>query len=416
MRCFKTLFIASTILTSSIASVQQVSAADSLEQAFKEGTPYIDARYRYEFVDQDGVAEDAHASTLRTRLGYKSGEFKNFSGVLEFENITQIGSDNFNDTLNRRTDHPVVADVENTEVNQAFLQFTGIPDTRVRVGRERINIDNQRFIGSVGWRQNDQTFDAGTIVNTSIPDTTVTYGYINNVNRIFGDDSAAGDFESNSHIVNIANKSTPLGTITAYGYFLDFEDEAPALSNQTFGISLVGKQALNDDGLWFKYRGEYAHQSDHGDNTTEYDADYFHIAPALSWQGLTATVGYEVLGSDNGVAGFATPLATLHKFNGFADKFLGTPAAGLEDMYIDLTYKLSGVEGDMDFLNGLLVKFQYHDFESDEGGVDYGSEFGTYVKLPIQKHYYVEAKYADYDADNFATDTQKFILGVGVKY
>lgn len=109
--------------------------AETLKDAFMEGKPYIDIRYRFEYVEQDGLSEKSRASTIRTRLGYKSGEFKNFSTLMEFENVSQIGVDNYNDTLNGRADHPVVSDVENTELNQAFLQYTGVPDTVIKGGR-----------------------------------------------------------------------------------------------------------------------------------------------------------------------------------------------------------------------------------------------------------------------------------------
>jgi hypothetical protein len=415
MKKLRNTFLCTALIVAPLAIATPAQAGETLEEAFKEGTPYVDARYRYETVDQDGIADKAHASTLRTRLGYKSGVYKDFSGTLEFENVTQIGSDNYNDTLNGNTTRPVVADVESTEVNQAFLQFAGVPDTNIKVGRQVITLDGHRFVGHVGWRQNNQTFDAIAATNTSIEDTTATYGYINNVNRIFGDDSAAGNFDSNSHLINVSNTSLPIGKLVGYGYFLDFEMDAPGLSSKTYGASLTGKQALNED-VTFKYHVEYAMQSDHGDNTTSYDASYYHIAPALAWKGFTATVGYEVLGSDDGVAGFATPLATGHKFNGWADKFLGTPANGLEDIYIDLTYKFKDLSGDMEFFNGLLVKGQYHDFSADNGGADYGSEFGLFATLPIEDHYYIEVKYADYNADSFATDTQKLTLGLGVKF
>ena len=108
--------------------------------------------------------------------------------------------------------------------------------------------------------------------------------------------------------------------------------------------------------------------------------------------------------------------ATLHKFNGFADKFLGTPVNGLEDFYIDVTYKVKNAPGQLAIFNGLLLKAQYHDFSSEEGSIDYGTEFDFYAKMPLRRGVYVEAKYANYDADQFATDTEKFIFGVGWKY
>lgn len=396
----------------SLAITAPAQAVDSLEAAFAEGTPYIDMRYRYEFVDQEGLPDHAHASTLRTRLGYRSGSFYDFSGVLEFENVTQLGADNYNDTLNGRATHPIVADIETNEVNQAYVQYEGIADTRLRLGREMLTIDNHRFIGNVGWRQNNQTYDTVNLVNRSLDHTVVTYAYLENVNRIFGEDSPAGDWDTNSHLLNVSYDALPIGKLTGYGYFLDIED-APTLSSKTYGASLDGVQELG--GEWkLKYRAEYAYQQEHADNPINYEASYYHFAPALMWKGLTATAGYERLGSDNGVIGFSTPFATLHKFNGWADRFLTTPGNGLEDRYIDLTYDFD-VCG-CDEIGGLMLKAQYHDFSAVEGGADYGTEFDFYAKKDITKHYYVEAKYADYNAESFSVDTQKFILGIGVLY
>jgi len=131
---------------------------------------------------------------------------------------------------------------------------------------------------------------------------------------------------------------------------------------------------------------------------------------------VTLTVGYEVLGSDKGVTAFRTPLATGHKWNGWADKFLTTPAAGLEDFYIDLTYKVKDMDGSLEILNGLLTKIQYHNFSATKGDAFYGREWGVYLKKSVHKNVYVETKYAAHDANDIGTNVQKIVFGVGVKY
>lgn len=390
---------------------EHITPALTLEDAIKNSKFHLDTRYRLEMVEQDGLADDATASTLRTRLGITTGEFNGFSALIEAEDVTEIGDDDYNNTINDNSTRPVVADVQGTEINRAYLKYSGFTDTDVTFGRQHINLDNQRHLGAAMWRQNEQTFDALSITNKSLPDTTVKYAYVSKINRIFGPDSEAGDWNSESHVINVSNKSLPIGKITGYGYMLDFEDDAPTRSSNTFGVSLSGKQKVFDD-VTFKYHAEYAQQSDAGDNTTNYDADYITLAPSLSWNGFTAKIGYEKLGSDNGVQAFQTPLGTAHKFNGWADKFLSTPANGLEDTYLELGYKVRGDSA----LKGLMLKAQYHDFKADEGGADYGTEYGLYAKMPIKKNYYIEAKYADYQADAFATDTQKFTLSLGAKF
>lgn len=391
-----------------------LAAASSPVLAGDGGKITINERYRYETVSQESRPLDAHASTLRSRIGFISPKFQFVRFGAEFENIVEIGDDDFNNTINGNTNRPVVVDVRSREVNQAYLELFALPKTRIVGGRYKKNIDNMRFIGSVDWRQNDQTFDGATVTTNLIPNTELFYGYIGNVNRIFSDRSAFGNLASNIHLVNAQIKNVISGsTLSGYVFLIDIDD-IDRLSNASYGLSLVGQQGLFDD-LKFKYRFEYARQTDYGDNPLSYEADYYHLAPALVWRGFTLTLGLEFLGSDSGVAAFQTPLATGHVFNGFADIFLATPALGLEDRYIDLTYKVKGLSGPLKLLNGLLLKAQYHDFTSDVGGLDYGTEFDFYTKLPLKHGFYVEAKYADYSADQFGTDTEKFIFGLGFK-
>ena len=408
---FATVLAIGATMAASIGAALPVLAGD--DASTNAATIIIDERLRYEFVDQANRPKDAHARTLRSRIGVITPKFHFTRIGIEYEGVVEVGDDSFNNTINGKTNRPVVVDVESHEVNQAYIEFTGIPQTTLLGGRYRLNLDNQRFIGSVGWRQNDQTFDGATLTNETLPDTKIFYGYIGNVNRIFSDRSPVGDIASNSHLGHITYTGFSIGTLKAYNYYLKLLD-APALSSNTVGASLKGKLPL-ERGFALKYYLEYARQTDVGDNPANYTADYYHLAPAISVHGLTLTGGYEVLGSDDGRVAFSTPLATPHIYNGFADLFIATPATGIRDYYVDLTYKASGLSGPLAFLNGLLLKAQYHEFKSDVGSIDYGSEFDAYAKMPLGRGFYVEAKYADYNADQFAVDTEKFIFGFGYK-
>ena len=84
--------------------------------------------------------------------------------------------------INDTTDHSVVVDPTETEVNQIYARYKGLPDTTLTYGRQRFALDNHRFIGVVGWRQNEQTFDAFIGANESL-DTTITAGYLYNADR-----------------------------------------------------------------------------------------------------------------------------------------------------------------------------------------------------------------------------------------
>ena len=118
------------------------------------------------------------------------------------------------------------------------------------------------------------------------------------------------------------------------------------------------------------------------------------------------SLGYEVLGSDDGAAAFKTPLATLHKFQGWADKFLGTPANGVKDSYVKLAGKVGSAK----------VAVFYHEFSADFGGADLGSEFDVVATYPIKKGLSAQLKYADYNADSHASDTEKVWFTINAKY
>ena len=356
----------------------------------------LDLRYRYEFVDQDGFTKDAHASTLRTRLAYRSADFSSLGLLIEFDDLRPVGNDLYNSTRNGISDRPVVADPKGAQINQAMILFRGFENTVIRAGRQRITLDNHRFVGDVGWRQNDQTYDAFSLTNTSLAKTTIEYAYIDKVNRIFGPDSGmpAADFQSDSHILHAKYAWLPNWDVTAYAYFLDLED-SPTLSNKTVGIRINGRHMLNDR-VSAGYVLEYAHQNNHGDSPNHYSADYILLEGALSTGGITGKLGYEVLGGGTNQA-FQTPLATLHAFQGWADRFLVTPADGIEDLYFSIATKIHGGN----------VALLYHRFSPEMGGPKYGNEWDLVVKKPLAKRFALVFKYASYDARSLGTDTEK---------
>lgn len=378
------------------------------------GEIWFDARYRYEFVEQANLPKDARASTLRIAPGFETGFFHGFRAAAQGEFVVQVGAQDYNDTINGKTQYPVVADVPSSELNQAYLESFHLPGTVIKGGRYAENLDNMRYVGSVAWRQNDQTFDGAKVTTEVIPGVTALYAYIGNVNRIFSDDSEVGNLNSNIHLMHLKSDPLPFGTLTGYTYLMDIYD-APALSNASYGGFLEGEKALGGD-VTFDYRVELALQTDFGDQPVQYDAPYARVAPGLSWKGFRVSPVYELLGSDNGRAAFQTPLATGHIFNGFADIFLVTPADGLQDFFVEASYKAPKQDGRFRWLSGLLLLAQYHEFRSDVGDIDYGSEFDAYANLPLPHGFYAELKYANYRADNYATDTEKVIFGLGYQY
>lgn len=368
---------------------------EQLDQAVGGGKWWLRLRYRLENVDQDGIGHEAWASTLRTVLGWASDPWHGARVVLEFEDVSVIGNERYDDTVNGKTDFPVVADPESSEVNQAHLEYVPEEELTVKLGRQVITLDNHRFVGDVGWRQNQQTYDAATAAWKPVADLEVFYAFVDNVNRVFGEDSPQGDHRMGSSLFNAGYRIEGLGRLVGYAYLLDY-DTLATLSSSTFGGRLAGNHALGSVDLL--YTAEFAKQVDAGDNPNELDQDYVFGRLGARFEGFTLEVGQETLGgSGNAGDAFQTPLATLHAFNGWADKFLVTPDTGLQDRYVLVGKRL----GDLEFTA------VWHDFRADSGGQDYGTELDASLTWALGKKVVAGLKFAGYDAQDFATDTTK---------
>lgn len=387
----------------SIAHAEEAKpAADlTLKEALAASKSSFNFRLRYEGVDQTGVANTADALTYRIRAGLETGAYKNTTFLIDFDHVGDI-VDDFNSTTNGKGGYPVVADPNVTELNRLQITNKSLPDTTVVLGRQRIIMDDSRFVGNVGWRQNEQTFDALRVTNESLGKLKIDAVYVNRVNRIFGDDGAAaggaaGSWTGDSYLFN-ASYPTSLGKVTGFAYLID-ADELSVASSQTIGARFAGSKKLGEGKL--SYAASYAQQEDFGSSNLDYSANYYLADIGYGIKGFVFGAGYEVLGGDD-QRGFNTPFATLHKFQGWNDKFLVTPNTGIEDLYVKAGYKV----GDVGPFKGLNLLAFYHDFAADTGSANYGSEIDFVASAKVGSHS-LTLKYSDYSADDFSVDTSK---------
>ena len=389
--------IAASVLAGLAASAACADGLEPVVGAVRESKPLIDLRLRSESVDQDGMAKDAEALTLRARLGLETGKAWNTSLLAEGDFIWPLES-RYNSTVNGKTAYPVVADAETYELNRLQLTNTSIADTTVTFGRQRINLDDQRFVGNVGWRQNEQTYDGLRVVNKSVKNLTVDVTYFDQVNRVFGKDSPVGRYNGDNYLANVSYQ-LPVGKLTGFAYLTDFE-EAPRDSAETLGVRFTGEKPVNV--VKVTWVASWARQTERANNPLDFAEDFYTLELTGTFRQYSLGAGYEVL-EGNGVRGFSTPLATLHKFDGWADKFLTTPPNGLERRYVTLGYTKKG----LGILDTLTANAVYHKFDSNRLNLDYGSEVDLQVQAKYQR-FNLLLKYADYNADRFATDTNKY--------
>jgi len=374
--------------------------------AHAELKPILDTRLRYESVAQDGVSQDAEAMTLRARLGFETGKVAGTALLAEGEFVRPIVED-YNSTTNGNSGYPVVADPQSSEVNRLQLVNTSLPLTTVTLGRQRIVLDDHRFVGNVGWRQNEQTFDAIRVVNTSVSHLTLDLTYLNQVNRVFGQESPQGRYHGDSVLAHAAYEMAP-GKLTAFAYRVAIDPIAgvPGAvrdASETYGLRFEGARPV--DQVKVSYLASYAIQQETADNPLSFDLDYYLGEITAAYGVYSLGGGIEVLQGD-GAKGFTTPLATLHRFQGWADKFLTTPVNGIDDRYVN-----AGISRRYGALETVGLVASYHSYCAERGSVHYGSELDVQAQAKRQR-LIGTLKYASYAADELLTDTTKWWLQV----
>ncbi|WP_154223562.1 alginate export family protein [Marinicella rhabdoformis] len=371
--------------------------AATFGDAISEGKAHVMLRYRFEHVDQDGKSKNANASTLLTRLNYLTKDYNGWQVFLEADNVSEVGIDDFNAGMGNtpnRGEYPIVADPSGTEVNQAWVQFKH-NNNKFKLGRQRIVLDNQRFVGGVAWRQNEQTYDSFSM-DFNFDDSRLFVAYIDKVHRIFGDDVAAGNHDNQSFLINYSNKLNQNSKLGIYHYNIDNENAA-AFSTATTGAFFEWGNKGAD--LPLNFKAEFAQQSDNADNPVNYTANYYRLDAGIQFKPMKLLAGYEVLTGDANKSGamFRTPLATLHAFNGWADQFLNTPQAGIEDAFIGSQFNTGSFKWQVLF----------HDFNVEDGSSDLGNEVDLSVAKKLSKRTKGLFKIAHFDGKGARKDVDK---------
>ena len=392
-----------------------------LKDALTSGKVSGTVRYRYENVDQSGVSKDANASTIRGALGYGTNSYHGITTFTQFEGVWAVGEDHYRSGTNGKSaaTYPLVTDQPSVELQQAWAQYVCPVDpwkSAVRFGRQEINLSNQRLVGSVAWRQDQQSFDgvgmSSMPYNAGATNLSFGYHYLNRVNRIFPDSSVTNPFQGNldmsTHLAQATYKLDGYGQVVAYGLFLDYDDTLAAVTNnssRTLGARASGAYKLND-ALSALYGAEYARQGDYGSNTNSYDAGYYQAEVGATWEEVTLKYGYNVLQGDSATDKFTTPLATGHAFNGWADVFLNTPSGGLKGHSLSLIYVPSMVKGMT--LTGIGYLFN-----GESNSAHYGNELDLLAEYKVSQFpgLMIGVKFARFVGDEVNSMTGASVTG-----
>jgi hypothetical protein len=384
--------------TAAAVDSESAPSPETLSNALASGEFAIDLRYRLESVDDEAFEKDALASTLRAALTYETGSYRGFFAGVTFETVTAIGNDELYNNLgagslnNGVTDRPVVADPEIIEVDRIFLAYRGAHGLQIRAGRFGYTLDNQRFVGTAPWRQNERSYEGLSFAIGAPTSILATYAYMA---RVYYNNGASPGLDA--HLFNFSRTLGP-GALSAYAYLLDWDNiDRDSLSSATYGLRFHGETTTSSIGLL--YFAEYARQNDYGDNPRDFSLDYAHLGLGARRGAWQLQAGWELKDGD-GTSAVQTPLGTNHGKNGFADRLVITPPEGSQDLYIRLS---------MDRERWAWA-VAYHDFQAALGDDRLGTEIDFVARYTPVDPLSIFLKVADYTADTLSTDVTKVML------
>ncbi len=384
-----------------------------LSDSIANGHLLLEVRPRYALITETRKPKDTNVWTVRAAIGWQTAPFHDLRVTGQYITTGTIGSGEYNADPGRNaiSEYPLLPDPPHSGMNQLYADYTGLPSTRVRLGRQILRIDNERFISDVDFRQTPQVFDGVTVINNSLPQTELQLGEYRRMRTVLGRLN-----ELRLHILHAAWNPLPDHTLAGYGYW---QDQAATGSQTGFannaqriaGAHAEGALQIAEGWRWL-YFAAYARQNRIGDGDARIKAGYMRIgmglqaAGALAWG---ARIDHEEKGSNQGVYGFQTPLGDFYAFNGWALQYTSTPPQGLRDTW--LTFR-----GQRERLGGHI---EVHRFRSDFGGLALGREFDALLTYAVTHGFIVKLQYARFrtgDGARVKNDVDKTWLALTYNY
>lgn len=376
-------------------------------------TPLAEARLRHEHVEQGGLPDHSDAVTARLRTGVQVSD-GHWSALAEAQGNLAIVGDYYDGLHGSATRRPLIADPQNIALYRAQLQYRSAALT-VTAGRQRIALEDERFVGQATIRNNGQTFDAVRAEVTPMKGVKADITYAWSVRTVWGIDGAGARQQAigGDNVFATLGVATPIGTLTGFAYLVDQDEvlvQGYRLASQSYGARIAGSRAVGRTVV--TWAASHARQSDYHRNPNDYTAHYWLADAGVDFGGPRLGGGYEVLGAGRGrsagtaFASFQTPLAAVFKFQGWTDRFNPTPPDGLRDLYASAGWGWKQLGP----LKAVTLTAAWHRMESDRLVRHYGDTIDLLAQAKVGRRTTASIRYADYQADRLFTDVRKLWL------
>jgi alginate export protein len=364
------------------------SAPFSLADSLAQGRFTLELRPRFNRIDESDKPLLTEGTTVRAIAGWRSAPYRGFRLTVEAIHADHVGARQFNDdgALFASSPYPLLPDPRYTGVNQVFAEYTGAEATRVRIGRQVVRLDDQRWVSDNDFRQVPQLFDGVSVVNSALTRTELSAGYYWRMR-----DTSGGVEKLRLTLLHASWNPSPGHVLSGYAYFHDQADNGAFTGFANNSYRLTGVRAEGAvpvaGALAIAYLGEAARQGAYAGGDPRIDARYWRLGAGVGDARWTLRYDYEVKGSNDGAYGLQSPLTDFYQFNGWTLHFFNTPPQGLRDRWLTARYALGA----------LTLYGEAHRFRSDFGGLDFGREADFGASYELSHDLVLRLQHARYD-------------------
>ena len=396
MKNFRKLKIVSSLITFALfASPIFCKDGDTLGDALFYGIPTAELRLGFEYSSTNDDTSPARGLSLRARVGYRTDDYLDTNVFVQFQSqVNLVEEFSFPNGRGGDPKRDLIADPDGERVHQAYLEYNGLENVRLRLGRQEIILDDARLIGNVDWRQNGQSFDALSLVFQPLPELTFYGAVVNQVNTV------TLTHEDLEHLILLNGRYNLEEThdFVLYTYLLGHEDDER--DSATYGMQLTGLC-----GDLIKYDVSYAWQGDYqgGD---DHAGEMVNAFLGFVFDRVNFGLGYSRISGIEKKAGdivedkpFDTLFGTAHNFNGWADQFIDTNGGnlpgGLEDVYFQIGTEL--------MQTSFLLRVHLFDTTESETGIhdnQYGEELDFDISRELTDQLTAQIRVALYNKTN----------------
>ena len=274
----------------------------------------------------DLVGADEFRITQRTRVGLL-GKMGPVGAQIVMQDVRAWGSE-----ANTLMDFSA----DSFDMHEAFFEV-GSGELKLRGGRQEVNLDGQRLMGSVDWTQQGRSFDGLRLMFKS---------------GIFGGNVFwSRQADGGNHDLFVLNPAFSLGSVSlSVPLFLQTND---FIKRSERGMGREARWTRFTGGAYVKGEGDLAWriesylQAGQDNNLTEKDILAFMVGARIGYKVASAlypTLWLDFLSGDGDPADetystFDTLFATNHKFYGLMDRFLAIPGHTRGGGLVDLAIK-----------------------------------------------------------------------------